>query len=50
MEGKVFGAVIAAISIFAIILSLLSQKNDFIILNLAFVAFVAGVFINFLNQ
>lgn len=50
MKAKLFGGLLAAAAIFAVVVSLLAEKNEFIILNLAIVAFAAGVFINFLNQ
>jgi len=47
MEAKHIGTVIIVISILAIILSLLAQKNEKIIINLAVPAFAAGLFIAF---
>ena len=50
MNLKSAGAFLSGLSVLAIIIALLAQKNEFIILNLAVPAFAAGIFMAFLGD
>lgn len=49
METKHGGTILVAFAILAIVIALISNKNQELIINLAFPALVAGLFINFVN-
>jgi hypothetical protein len=49
MKAKVGGVLLIALSILAIIIATTSGKNETMIINLGFPAFIAGLLLAFLN-
>jgi hypothetical protein len=50
MKAKVGGVLLVIVAILAIIIAAISGKNESIIMNLGFPAFIVGIFLAFLNS